>query len=685
MALAAKSGVLAGLVIACFGGGFALRQKAPGTGSALLHLGAFMAALDAGAIATYGGLSFGWIAAAGGSVGLLATALVPAVFARFADDDGLATSPIMEAGRVLALAAIGLAVANITPLAAPIVVVAIAISAAFVHRREATGLALAAGLGPVIEWVGSLAEPGSLLDWLADMTTATSLETVGVAGAAIVATLAMRRSPFWTASAVIVGAVAMPSAVDIFGQHTDGTLIALAAAGVGFRLAARFGHRPGWLPLVDVGGLLTAALGVLVGIGRLMTSALIEPVSSSNFSSNGIDIGLASTAVLLGIGWLMSDLLEPDGTPRERLWLGASGPIATAGLVSATALGAIAAARPDHSGVVIALASILLGVTRRRHGLFILRAGVPVATILLAGHPALALGIVIGGALASQFRARRDLLDGAAPSSAALTQLAGLASLSIGALFSIGAWESKPNLAVLAAGAIGATLLAMAWDANRAAVPDLRLAPRLLLPLMLAPVWFDLGLAGGAAITIAAALLADRLLLRTSVSDWLASINLTVGTWLIASEPWWQSEPITSADWWFFGPSVILGVFGWRQLRAGHSSWHGFGPAFGIVGSMALLDRLDGAGGWHGVAAGAIGLVALLVGVGRRWSSPTVIGVGLLFGAIVIEVGGTVPRIPVWVLLSVGGSILLGFGWALERNAGSGPIASLRSTWNDFR
>ncbi len=639
-----------------------------------------MTALDAGAIATYAGFSFGWTAAAGGIAGLASTAALPWLLTRFADDQRLQQSPVMEAGRVLAIAAIGLAIANTTPLAAPVAIASAAIAAALLQRREATGFALLAGLSPVIQWVGSFAQPESLLDWLAAMTTATPVTTVAVALIAIVSIAALHRGPYWAAVAAVIGAIAVPSAVDIFGQHHDGSLIAAAAVVVGFRIVAKMVGRPEWLPLIDVAALLISAIAFLTGSVRFLDTHLL-----SNESTHPLDLGIVVTAMLLALGWLLSDLLSEGGTVTGRIWSGASGPIATIGLASATLVGAVGSMQFDRAGIVIAVAALGLGVTQRKGSLPLLRIGLPLASVLLLGEPVVALAIVIGGALTSQFRAHRDLGEGAAPARASMTQLAGIASLAIGSLATAGVWRNDPGSAVLAALAVGSALVVMGIASSRLAVPDLQLAPRLALPMVLLPVWSDLGLAGGVALALAVVFLADSLALRTPASQWLAPIHVTAGMWLIANQPWWQASPITSSDWWFFGPSLIVGVFGWNELRNGNSSWHGFGPAFAIVGVTALLDRVAGGGGWHGVVAGFIGLVALVIGVERRWSSPTVIGAGLLFAAISIEVGGVVPRIPVWALLSTGGAILLGFGWMLERNAGAGPMASLRSTWSEFR
>ncbi len=680
MALLAKSCVLAGIAASCIAAGLAARRRAPGTASALLHLGAFMVALDAGAIATYAGLGFGWTAAVGGFAGLTSTVVLPEAVATLAKDERLRRSPVMEAGRVLAVAAIGLAIADSVPLAATVIIAATAAVAALLRRREATGLALVAGIGPIVEWVGSYAQVGSLLRWLAAMTTASPEVTVAVAAAAVASILTLRRGPFWDASAVVVGAIAIPSALEVLAEHQNGPLIAVAAAVIGFRLMAVTGDRPGWLPLVDLTALTTAAVAFALGIGRVMADAIVD-----QGSHHPTDVGLAITAALLAIGWLASDLLDRHDTLPRRLWIGASGPIATIGLLSATMVGAVASRQLDRAGVLIAGTALIIGVTQRKGAVTVLRVGLPLGSLLLLGSPVTALAVALAGALVSQHRAEQDSVGGARSAGVSVTQLCGLASLALAALATIGAWPGDSSEAMLATLAIGSPIVAIGTHSRRCAAPALRSAPRFALALALAPTLLDLGMAGTVSIALAVVLLADHLAFRTPVSQWLIPAHLSVGMWFLGGDPWWQTDPITSADWWLFGPAVLVGLIGWQELRSGGSSWYGFGPAFAMLGGAALVDRLDGGSGWHGAVAGVVGLVAVLVGVERRWSSPTAIGGALIAGATVIEVAGVVPRIPVWALLSIGGAILLGFGWALERNAGTGPMASLRSTWSEFR
>ncbi len=81
-----------------------------------------------------------------------------------------------------------------------------------------------------------------------------------------------------------------------------------------------------------------------------------------------------------------------------------------------------------------------------------------------------------------------------------------------------------------------------------------------------------------------------------------------------------------------------------------------------------MLERLAGGAGWHALVAGALGTAAVAVGGGRRLAGPMVAGTGLLVTVTVHESLGALAGVPTWAWLTLGGSVLLAIGVALERS-----------------
>jgi len=107
------------------------------------------------------------------------------------------------------------------------------------------------------------------------------------------------------------------------------------------------------------------------------------------------------------------------------------------------------------------------------------------------------------------------------------------------------------------------------------------------------------------------------------------------------------------------------------------SSWSAYVPSVALLGGLALIERLAGGAGWHGLVAGAVGLTAVALGGGRRLAGPMVVGTGLLV-VVTFTSLGALAGVPTWAWLSLGGTILLGIGVALERSDTSPVEASRR-------
>jgi hypothetical protein len=112
----------------------------------------------------------------------------------------------------------------------------------------------------------------------------------------------------------------------------------------------------------------------------------------------------------------------------------------------------------------------------------------------------------------------------------------------------------------------------------------------------------------------------------------------------------------------YAGPvAAQLVVAGWaaRRRDPAVSSWAAYVPSVALV-------------------AGAVGLTAVAVGGGRRLAGPMLVGTALLVVVTVHESLAALAGVPTWAWLSLGGTILLGIGVALERSDTSPVEASRR-------
>jgi hypothetical protein len=116
--------------------------------------------------------------------------------------------------------------------------------------------------------------------------------------------------------------------------------------------------------------------------------------------------------------------------------------------------------------------------------------------------------------------------------------------------------------------------------------------------------------------------------------------------------------------------AAVLLALGWS---ARSSSWVTDAPAVGLLGGVALLERLAGGGGEHAVLAGAVGVVAVAAGGAGRRAAPLLLGTGILGVLTITETLAWTAGVPTWAWLAAAGTALLGAGIALER-AGTSPV-----------
>jgi len=111
-------------------------------------------------------------------------------------------------------------------------------------------------------------------------------------------------------------------------------------------------------------------------------------------------------------------------------------------------------------------------------------------------------------------------------------------------------------------------------------------------------------------------------------------------------------------------------IAGWSARRRvpPASSWSAYVPSVVLLGGVAAAERFAGGAGWHALVAGAVGIAAVAMGGGRRLAGPMLVGTGLLVAITVHESLGALAGVPTWGWLTLGGTLLLSTGVALERS-----------------
>lgn len=112
---------------------------------------------------------------------------------------------------------------------------------------------------------------------------------------------------------------------------------------------------------------------------------------------------------------------------------------------------------------------------------------------------------------------------------------------------------------------------------------------------------------------------------------------------------------------------LLAGVWARRQ-RPSTTSWVAYVPSVALLGGVAMLERLAGGAGWHALVAGAVGTTAVAAGGWRRLAGPMLAGTALLVAVTLHESLAAIAGVPTWAWLTLGGSVLLAVGIALERS-----------------
>jgi hypothetical protein len=382
---------------------------------------------------------------------------------------------------------------------------------------------------------------------------------------------------------------------------------------------------------------------------------LLRPVADRGLAAAGGITAVAATLLVAGVAVLAEAGAVAAGLPRGVVGL----------VVGVTALATATAAAGCRPIAEVARAvAIVAGLVT------VLPAGwlLPVsATSLSAGDAqVVALGLGAGGLLPAAVLGLLLLLDAAVDRGALARTGAVLVLL------------RAATVAALVGGAgievVGAGLLTLGTVAAlTVAVGARSLSPTIAVPgASVAVVAIPAGwvLLGDAAVLRSAALLAagalaviTGLVWRRHALSHTGAALATLGAWSLLSE-----LDSTALDLWLLPVAVQLVLAGAAARRHGElSSWFAYVPPLLLVGVPAVLERVTGGPGWHGLLAGALGVGAVVVGGQLGLRGPLVVGAVLVVVVVAVETLTVVVSLPTWAWLTVGGVVLLVTAASIER------------------
>lgn len=603
---AAKLALVGALTAAFLAGGRVLRRTLPATGDVLFHLGAFLLPVDLAGIGVRSGLGWRPLLVAEGVLGVvvlgglgLATGSVVLTWA------GAASAAVLAAG-----------IASVSPVAAPLVLVAAAVSAEVSGRRRLQALAwpwaAAAGLAPVL---------GAAVTLVLGVGDGTMADLGLVGNAAVVS--------------VVSGSLAAAVLARQARRHEDLRLAFLAL------LSLAVGLVTGWvgaaLPLSS-GAVGVAALFVVVELAALLStrdpfwakplSSLAEmaeaPATVLAFCAGGVLLVApfagrlsarpvwGAALALMAMGFLAADMRRYRGTPRPfgltllrgGSWAPATIPVAVFTVVAIE----IGTASAPAAAIALLVVAALATYSGRPWSEAVVAGFGPWAVVTLAGQPAMAaVAGLAGAALVANAAVREARQSGPLPVELVL---AGVATAT--ALLGLAVAGSVLGLAAtVAAAAPPCWLLAFQLERGGRRLGDVaRLA--LLLPVVGA---LFLSPAQGAPVLLAAAVLYAADAVR------LGRPEIGIGAAL-----------------------AVQGLVAQVALGTGIT-----GPAVGLALCVAAVV-------WAGLA----------VVVDEEWREPFLVGAGsgLLFG---VSIASTDPVVLANALLIAGG-LAIGAGVSGRRS-----------------
>jgi hypothetical protein len=161
---------------------------------------------------------------------------------------------------------------------------------------------------------------------------------------------------------------------------------------------------------------------------------------------------------------------------------------------------------------------------------------------------------------------------------------------------------------------------------------------------------------------------------RVPWAGYLGGVVATFGLWDLLG-----AFEVTAVDVWVLPVAVYLWVAAHLARRAGtlRSSWAVDVPPLLLVVVPAVVERATGGSGWHAVLAGAVAVLAIVVGGVGRHAGPLVVGTIALLAVVLVETFAVVAAVPTWAWLSLGGLVLLAAAAVIERTGGT-PVRAAR-------
>jgi hypothetical protein len=146
---------------------------------------------------------------------------------------------------------------------------------------------------------------------------------------------------------------------------------------------------------------------------------------------------------------------------------------------------------------------------------------------------------------------------------------------------------------------------------------------------------------------------------------WVSSAAASGSSWSVLSD-----AGVTTVEAYTAPPALLIAGLAVAGLvrDPGRSSWPLLGSALSLLTVPTLLQLVgEPSDLWR--LAGAIAGGAVLAAIGRRWSlqSPLVIGVGTAGVAALTQYGVVIDVLPRWLLLALGGALLLWLSISYER------------------
>lgn len=187
----------------------------------------------------------------------------------------------------------------------------------------------------------------------------------------------------------------------------------------------------------------------------------------------------------------------------------------------------------------------------------------------------------------------------------------------------------------------------------------------LALPTALAVDASLLGTVRGVAVLLGGSVLAWWAADRRGVVRGLTTAALATTALALRGGP----EPV-DVPWTVLGlVAVTVGVR--HLLRGGTTSWTPLGAPLVLTLGAPLAGLVLDPAGWRVVALLALGLAAVVTGALRRWQAPFLLGAAAVVATLVVvlsPVAATaLAAVDGWVLLGIGGAVVLGLGLTYER------------------